>query len=286
MTLAQLAGRIARELGFPGLPELAKSYTARYRAPKGPQTALGAEYFALVERVNGSRLDLPTTSAIYEKWASEPGGHKWLHYFEHYDELFARLRDRPIRMLEIGVYRGGSLRTWGKFLHPDSVIVGIDIDPSCAQFDAPAGNVHVRIGSQADPAFLGKVAAEFGPFDIILDDGSHINSHMIASFAYLFLPALVEDGLYIAEDTHTNFWWQYRDRRYSFVDLCKDLVDVMHCHYPLLKSEIACRIDDAHQVRALSVPRLSAHIREISFRDSMIAIRKKPLGRLPATLHN
>jgi hypothetical protein len=286
MTLAQLAGRLARAAGFPGLPVLAKSILYRYRAPAGPLAALSAASLAPVERRRGTSLDLPAESPVYQHWHSEPGGHKWLHYFEQYDALFATLRGRPIRLLEIGVYRGASLRTWRKFLHPDSVIVGIDIDPSCAAFDGSAPNVHVRLGSQADRAFLAEVTREFGPFDVILDDGSHMNSHMIASFDGLFLPALADDGLYIAEDTHGNFWGEFRDQRYSFIDLCKDLVDVMHSHYPKLDAEIAFRADHADQARALSVPRLAAQIREISFRDSIVVIRKQPVGRLPASVHN
>ena len=109
---------------------------------------------------------------------------------------------------------------------------------------------------------------------------------MIASFGYLFIDALAERGLYVVEDTHTNFWPQYRDRKYSFIDLCKDLVDVMHSHYPQLHGEPAYRIGHAEQGASLIVPRISAHLQEISFRDSIIAIRKKPLGPLPGSQHN
>jgi hypothetical protein len=285
MRAARLAGRIARALGFKRLPDHAKAYLRRYRAPNGPLQHLGPSYFEPVERLRASELDQPSGSAFFEAWKQVPGGHKWLHYFEEYDELFAGLRDRPIRMLEIGVYRGASLRTWRGYLHRDSLVVGIDIDPECARFDAAEDNVHVRIGSQADAAFLARGVEEFGPFDVILDDGSHYPSHMITSFRQLFLTALDERGLYIAEDTHANFWPAYRDQSYSFVDLCKDLVDVMHCHYAALTSESEFRLGYAEQAASLRVPRISAQIREISFRDSIVAIRKQPAGRLPGTLH-
>lgn len=189
-------------------------------------------------------------------------------------------------MLEIGVYQGASLSMWRNYLHSESVIVGIDIDSACSRFDDPVHRVHVRIGSQDDAAFLDSVCKELGPFDVILDDGSHLSAHMIASFNYLFLPALTERGLYIAEDTHTNFWSTYRKERYSFVDLCKDLVDEMHSHYLRVTSEPLYRGGHHEQVRSLMVSRLSAQIREISFRDSIIAIQKKPVGPLPVTIHN
>ena len=286
MTLTHFVGMIARSLGFAPQVERYKAHLNRYRPPTTPQAILPATCFEPVERARGTALQTPVNSGIHAQWADLPGGHKWLHYFEVYDTLFAAVRSRPIRMLEIGVYQGGSLRMWRKVLHPESVIAGIDIEPSCARVDSPGERIHVRIGDQADPAFLAAVASEFGPFDVILDDGSHVCSHMIASFGHLFLSALAPRGLYIVEDTHTNFWQEYRDRPYSFVDLTKDLVDVMHSHYPLQQGEPAYRIGHAEQGASLSVPRIAAQIQEISFYDSIIAIRKQPVGPLPASQHN
>lgn len=291
MVLLHAAAQVARALGFERLPVAAKKYLKSrdpnfYREPPGPRQALGAECFAPVSRERSiQELDQPAGD-FWEHWRGVPGGHKWLHYFAAYEELLAPFRARPIRLLEIGVYRGASLATWRKNLHPQSVIVGVDIDPTCRDFDNPAQQVHVRIGSQADGAFLAEVAREFGPFDVIIDDGSHVCSHMIASFGYLFLPALADTGIYIAEDTHTNFFPAYRDQPYSFIDLCKDLVDLTHAHYALQPAEIDYRVDHALQVPALEVSRLSAQIREIRFRDSIIAIQKQPVGRLPGSVHN
>jgi hypothetical protein len=286
MSLLNLASRIASSVGLGSLATWAKKELRqrRYELPAGPGQVLPASNFVPVVREGGSELDQPQ-GAVHQHWAGVPGGHKWMHYFEVYDSLLAPLQGRPIRMLEIGVYRGASLEMWRRFLHPGSLIVGIDIDPGCKRFDRPEENVHVRIGSQADGDFLDAVVREFGPFDVVLDDGSHMCSHMIASFGHLYLPALVDDGLYIAEDTQTNFWREYRDRSYSFIDLCKDLVDVMHTHYPLAEGEQAWRIGHAAKVAALEVPRLGAQIRDITFHDSIVVIRKRPVGRLPATVH-
>jgi 23S rRNA U2552 (ribose-2'-O)-methylase RlmE/FtsJ len=257
----------------------------RYRTPPGPQQVLPPAYFEPVTVAAALPAD-HAANDLFAIWATLPGGHKWLHYFEHYEALFAPLRAQPIRMLEIGVYRGGSLQIWRRYLHPDSVIVGIDIDETCRGFDDPGKHLHVRIGSQADAAFLASVSREFGPFDVILDDGSHVCSHMVASFGHLFLEALVDSGVYIAEDTHTNFWGAYRDQTYSFIDLCKDLVDTMHGHYVTLDREIDFRIGHESQRSSLELPRIAAQIGEISFRDSIVVLRKKPAQRLPGTQHN
>ena len=60
-------------------------------------------------------------------------------------------------------------------------------------------------GSQDDPEFLNRVADEIGHIDVIIDDGSHINSHVITTFETLF-PRLAPGGLYFVEDTQTSYW--------------------------------------------------------------------------------
>ncbi|MGI9263102.1 MAG: class I SAM-dependent methyltransferase, partial [Woeseiaceae bacterium] len=88
---------------------------------------------------------------LFRIFSADTNVHKWHHYFDIYARHFERFRDRPIRMLEIGVFRGGSLRMWKDYSHPDSTIVGIDVDESCAAHEIADRNVFVRIGSQADP---------------------------------------------------------------------------------------------------------------------------------------
>src|SRR5690242_9318124 len=96
--------------------------------------------------------DESVQGAIGEVFDRAPNIHKFRHYLPVYASAIPR--DRPIRMLEIGVARGGSLQMWREYLHPESVIVGVDIDPGTKQFDDPDHNVHVRIGRQQDAVFL------------------------------------------------------------------------------------------------------------------------------------
>lgn len=157
---------------------------------------------------------------------------KWIHYLAAYQQHFGAYRGTPVRMLEIGVFRGGSLDLWRRYFGPEATIVGIDIDPGCAE-RVTAPN-HVRIGSQDDPAFLASVVAEFGPFDIVLDDGSHVGKHQRTSFEQLF-PAVRPGGVYAIEDLHTSYWPRGYDggwrRRGTGIDLVKSLIDDMHGWY-------------------------------------------------------
>lgn len=52
------------------------------------------------------------------------------------------------------------------------------------------------------------MAESDAPYDIIIDDGSHMVRHVIASFEALF-PYLRRGGLYIIEDLHTSYWKRY-----------------------------------------------------------------------------
>jgi len=158
--------------------------------------------------------------------------HKWLQFPVIYEKEFAIYQNTAVKMLEIGVFKGGSLELWRKYFGHEAAIFGIDINPECATYcDAPN---QVRIGSQADPDFLHSVIEEMGAPDIILDDGSHVASHQKASFRCLF-PKLKVGGLYVIEDLHTAYWPGFYEggyrRKGTAIELAKSLVDDMHGWY-------------------------------------------------------
>jgi hypothetical protein len=129
-------------------------------------------------------------------------------YTPNYHAMFARLRDRPLRLLEIGVGgygdedRGGeSLATWRDYF-PNGRIIGIDIQKKVLDLGP---RVRIFQGSQVDGEFLAEVVREEGPFDLIIDDGSHRNEHVVETFKLLF-PTLAPGGIYAVEDTQTAFF--------------------------------------------------------------------------------
>lgn len=164
---------------------------------------------------------------------------KWLHYVPAYDaELSPYLKGfplpeghrRPMRVLELGSAHGGALQLWRRYFGPEAAIWGIDVNPS-SLIDEPGLNI--RIGSQADPEFLRSVVTEMGGVDLVIDDGSHVAKHQEVSLEVLF-PLLSDGGLYVVEDTHTSYWWDYGGRyrsRRSFLAQTKSLIDDMHGWY-------------------------------------------------------
>ncbi len=228
----------------------------------------------LTEKVTIGEAGGTPDNELYEIFAADTNVHKWHHYFDIYTRHFDPYRSKPIKMLEIGVFRGGSLRMWKEYFHPESLIVDIDIDRNCQQYEIADQQVYVRIGSQADPDFLAAVNKEFGPFDIILDDGSHKTYHQLISFTSLFRGALKDGGCYMVEDTHTNYWTSHVDTPQSFIELSKQMVDMLHEPY-LGRKEINFRHNHAEAVTELTLSYLGANLSGIAFYDSIIVFDKK-----------
>lgn len=103
----------------------------------------------------------------------------------------------PQRIFEIGVKGGGSTVFW-KQLYPSATVVGMDI--KLRSWLSDDGVIYVE-GDQSDPAQLTKIANEHGPFDLLIDDGSHVSDHQATSLRTL-LGHVRPGGLYVVEDTH------------------------------------------------------------------------------------
>lgn len=157
--------------------------------------------------------------------------HKWYQYFPVYEQHFARFRNRHITLFEIGLGEGGSLQLWKRHLGPFARIVGMDVEPMCKQLEED--QIHVRIGSQDDRNFLAQVVAEFGNPDIVIDDGSHLQAHINATFDFLY-PKVAKNGIYLVEDLHSAYWPDHGGglrREGSFIERVKTYIDEIHAEY-------------------------------------------------------
>lgn len=121
-------------------------------------------------------------------------------YAKTYEELFEPRRHECLTLLEIGVYLGSSIRSWLEYF-PIAQIVGIDSDP---KFPAMTARYAFFQGRQEDPVFLKDVVREKGPFDIVIDDGSHRPIDQRASFEVLW-PHVRPRGYYVIEDIQCWF---------------------------------------------------------------------------------
>lgn len=127
-------------------------------------------------------------------------------YTDIYHRYLNHLRDKEFNLLEIGVRDGKSMKMWSEYF-PKAKIIGVDIDPTCKQYET--GNVEIHIGSQEDKDFVNKIIDQYGEFAVVLDDGSHINSMTIKSFQLL--------------NNYTTDFYIIEDLRNSYEDLTIDV---------------------------------------------------------------
>lgn len=190
---------------------------------------------------------------------------KWWHYFEVYETYFHKYIESDVRILEIGVYKGGSLQMWKNYFGAKATIVGIDINKNCKAYEED--RIHICIGSQADKDFLVSVSEQWGPFDIVLDDGSHEMEHQIITFETLF-PLLKEGGVYLCEDCHSSYSSRYGGgykKKGTFIEYSKNFVDYVNGQFVDLEERD-------------KLPHYADDIKACHYYDSMVVVEKKCRG--------
>ena len=134
---------------------------------------------------------------------------------EEYERLFAPLKmagllkNEPIKYLEVGIYKGGSM-LWAKdYFNHYSTIIGIDKNlieglPETLTFYAYEAD-------QNDSKMLAEIADWHGQdendkkaFDLIIDDGCHFAKETENTFNALW-PFVAPGGIYIIEDWSAFF---------------------------------------------------------------------------------
>lgn len=134
---------------------------------------------------------------FFDSRTEGPGIWKWRHYFEIYDQHFKRFRETPVRILEIGVYSGGSLEMWSNYFGRDCVVYGLDIEDACKVYERQ--NIKILTGDQSDRTFWKRLKETVEPFDIIIDDGGHLPNQQLVTLEES-LVHLNPGGVYLCED--------------------------------------------------------------------------------------
>lgn len=194
--------------------------------------AAGFEFFEKGRRFGASDHELerlPPTAIVENPLVSyylnqpHAGMTKWIHYLDAFKPHFEELRDHReiIRILEIGVFAGGSLDMYQDFFSNQKLqIVGVDISEDCRKF-AREG-IEIEIGDQEDPEFWQRFLGRHAPFDIIIDDGGHSTEQQVVTIECLFRH-LNPGGLYVVEDVAAS-------NRFS--DFMGGLIRALHARQP------------------------------------------------------
>lgn len=154
-----------------------------------------------------------TPYVLYEEGHRHP-------YTAPYSLLFETMRHKPIKFLEIGVYKGASLYAWRSYFEK-ARLYGFDVDKeSMAEImtmpDVTLDVVDASIESELE-AGLTKHTADGELFDVILDDASHSPDHhkLLIPIALKYLK---QGGILIIEDI-------YRDPdQNTYLDVIKSMI--------------------------------------------------------------
>lgn len=140
---------------------------------------------------------MKTLQQIAEEYDTDKASHG---YCEIYEKKMGLLRDKPIKILEIGVFYGASLRTWREYF-TKAEIHGIDIRlDRCKNING----VSLHEFDVGNHKLLEDFARKYGPWDIIIDDASHTMKHQQNTFDILW-SSVNPDGFFVIEDLHTSF---------------------------------------------------------------------------------
>lgn len=172
--------------------------------PALPDTAYSLDSTAPVDYEPATPLDYAAASLteIADHFKTDKGSIKH-GYTRIYEQYLAPHRRRPgVRLLEIGVACGASLKTWARYF-ADARVVGVDVREECRGLCSGYPNIAVRIGDASR-------APQPETFHVIVDDGSHISAD-IADIFRVNWPSLKPGGYYFIEDLRCTHDPSYPD---------------------------------------------------------------------------
>jgi hypothetical protein len=188
-------------------------------------------------------------------------GHR---YAPHYRLFFSEFKWKRIKLLEIGILNWYSINAW-RWYFPFAKIVACDIEDKSALLVFGVKIYQVDQSSQDD---LRMVVRRERKFDIIIDDGSHLNAHQIFTFKELF-PSLVDGGVYVIEDIQTSYW----PTGYDGQSLGQPGTTCMTYFLELTHYLNSCEFQsDANMNDELN--KLASQISTISFHHNLIFVKK------------
>lgn len=197
---------------------------------------------------------------------------KWSHYFELYDQYFAKFVDKAPVVVEVGIDCGGSLEGWKKYFGTDSKIIGIDNRPKLTYIEGCS----IVFGDAGNEQFWDNFTSACPAVDIVIDDASHYMQHQIMTLEKLF-PILNEGGIYFCEDTHSSYWNEKIGNPPSawggglynpdtFIEYTKNIVDALHDdHIPRESPDFAYVRPFIGKYRS---------VKSIHFYDSVVVLEK------------
>jgi hypothetical protein len=158
------------------------------------------------------------------------------HYENHYETHLQPQRCTIHKILEIGVGGGDAPNSGGESLwmwrdyFPQAALYGLDIYDKHHLDDE---HIKTFVIDQSDKNALSEFARQHGPFDLIIDDGSHRGTDITAALHILY-PYLNNDCYYVIEDIQTSYWGDFGGSSIAYgvpetaTNLLKFFIDIIH----------------------------------------------------------
>jgi hypothetical protein len=161
---------------------------------------------ALVSGPMPLRLSSVRTPNFSDILQSRKSDKFWMQHFEHYYEKWLspyRLQEN-VRLLEIGARTPATLQTWHDYFQHPELIQGLTVGEKMIGMERLPSGVETMLGDPTNVETLNLIRTK-GPFDIIIDDGSHVPAHMISTLFEMW-SSVKPGGTYIIEGLETNYW--------------------------------------------------------------------------------
>lgn len=209
---------------------------------------------------------------------------KWESYLSLYEKLLSPYLGKEVRLLEVGVQNGGSLECWADYLGPNAVVIGVDINPCCGLIEFKTPRIRCYVGDATSRNWLEEVVKKHGPFDIIIDDGSHMQEDIISAFQIL-CPHLAKGGVYVVEDLHCSYFTSHGGGKPgsspTAMNYFQALTDMLNYEHWAERGAISVEMMlpvigevEANQLLMKSFLQLES----IEFHNSLVALRRRPYG--------
>ncbi len=147
--------------------------------------------------VEGAAGEVNPLRAYFDAHTEGPGIWKAHHYFDIYHRHFRKFIGKEVRVLEVGIYSGGSLGMWLEYFGKNCHVYGMDIEKACMSYKSD--RIDVFIGDQSDRSFWKRFRHEVPKVDILIDDGGHDPEQQRITLEEM-LPHLQPGGVYLCED--------------------------------------------------------------------------------------
>tara|TARA_B100001250_G_scaffold413988_1_gene450103 strand:+ start:616 stop:1338 length:723 start_codon:yes stop_codon:yes gene_type:complete len=171
------------------------------------------------------RIEIETLDKLFQHYKSDKSD-KFHGFSNFYDQNLQHLRNKEIKILEVGSYAGASASAFVKHFTKSSVYC---FDINISKFIYYSDKIFVYGLDINNNKKVEKIIKEIknknsqDGFDIIIDDGSHYLSDILSTFKKLF-KHLKSKGFYIIEDFKYPNYYNYNN------DVKDILVDQMLKH--------------------------------------------------------